>query len=103
MRFVIMGQSDTDLNWTASTLLYGVVGSIAGLILLLGIERATGIPDAGLERYLAGGLLGALTVVAKHRRRPFLTILVFMPVMSFLLLAAALLFHVYVLGNPIEL
>lgn len=92
-----------DLDWTISTLVLGTAASLVGFVSILGLERAVGVVEPGLERYVLGGLVGALAVVAKHRARPMITILVFMPVLALLLFGATVLFHVYVLGNPIEL
>ena len=46
---------------------------------------------------------GAMAVLIKQREKPVVVFLVFVPVLFVLLLAGALLFHIYVLRNPIEL
>ena len=90
------------LNWTAKTVAFSIVMSLAGLIGALALKRLGVWPPIDYSEYLFGGLCGATTVHRLHPARPTIVLMVFVPVMSVLLLMATVVFYRLILRAPIE-
>lgn len=92
-----------DLNWSFGTLVVALAGSLAGLLVALALNRAGVWPDWVYSEVIFGALCGALVVHRLHPGRLVLVLVVFVPVIAALLLLGRVLFHLYVMGEPIEL
>ncbi len=91
------------LKWNAWTLVRGGAAAVFGLLLAKGGEWIGVGHVPWYAAYVFGAACGAMAVLIKQREKPVVVFLVFVPVLFVLLLAGALLFHIYVLRNPIEL
>lgn len=91
-----------ELDWTFQTVVISVFVSVAGLLIALALKSSGIWPSWAYSEVLFGGLFGATAVHRMHPGRPLVVLLVFVPAMALLLLMGTVLFHLYVLGLPLE-
>lgn len=92
-----------ELSWTFMTIVMASVVSLLGLLIALALRRTGAWPKWDYSEVVFGALCGAAVVDRLHPGHPAAVIAVFVPVMSAVLLLARVIFHLYVLGEPIEL